>query len=350
MSTTEISRDTIVAVAALSVRPTTQRQHQTSIKLSKCKFCNCLGHTITTCESSLIQLAIVQITNAANYSIAYQPGPMFFSQYLNNLLCKTRIVLTMRMGLGSRGSKKTLFEALYTVPMAGPNAVELAKAAIDESTVEGRRGLRIIDSSLNGSYHAHIHFNDNHRSEFDQIFPNYVAPSCPREEALYLAKKFEIEQHRRQFALDRATRALNAARAETRRLRMELTAADAVWRLARDTYIAADNAIYALNHPVVVRKFDITITMANTIPIADGQAPIAPAVDCPICYEAIENANIIRTNCGHDFCQTCLTKCLSMVQQDQNKQPCCAMCRAQTVALTFKNPAICQVIMEQFCE
>ena len=346
MSNPEISRNTIVA--ALSVRPTTQRQHQTSIKLSKCKFCNCLGHTITTCESSLIQLAIVQITNAANYSIAYQPGPIFFNQYLNNLLYKTRIVLTMRMGLGNRGSKTALFGALYTVPMAGPNAVELAKAAIDESTVEGRRGLRIIDSSLNGSYHAHIHFADNHRSEFDQIFPNYVAPSCPREEALYLAKKNEIERHRQQFALDRATRALDAARAETRRLRMELTAANAVWHSARETYIAAANAVYALDHPVVVRKFNLIITMANTTPIADGQAPI---VDCPICYEAIEDANIIRTNCGHDFCQTCLTKCLSMVQQDQNnKQLCCAMCRAQTVALTFKNQAICQVIMEQFCE
>lgn len=311
---------------------------------SKCKFCKQLGHTISKCTDERMQHLTEYVTHAANYSIGYQPGPVYLTRALKAMQSKDRHAVCVYLRLGSRDNTDAIVNALYTVPMTNPNAVELAKAAVQMSP----RGLHSIDQDLKDSYHFHIHFGDS--PNFAVMYTNhYVPPCCPREEALYLEKKREIERREREFDQHQARRRVIIAHTNMVRLRQELAAAETVWRDTRQAYLVANQALTALD-PVPVRKFEIKTEMAK--PVEDGTAALiaTPAVDCPICYETVEGENVIRTNCGHNFCQPCLTKCLSMAQQAKtNKHPCCAMCRAPTTKLVFNSQEICQAISEQFC-
>jgi len=316
---------------------------------SKCKFCRQLGHSISKCTDVRMQNFTEYVTHAANYSIGYQPGPVYLTRALKAMLSKDRHAVCVYLRLGSRDNTDAIVNALYTGPMTNPNAVELAKAAVDASP----RGLQSIDQDLKESYHFHVHFGDT--PNFAVMYTNnYVPPCCPREEALYLEKKREIERRERQFEYDQTRRRLVTAYENMVRLREEMAAAETVWRDARRAHVAANQALTALD-PVQVRKFEIKTEMAKpvenigTAAVATAAAA-ALAVDCPICYETVEGENVISTNCGHDFCQTCLTKCLSMAQQAKtNKLPCCAMCRAPTTTLVFNSQEICQANTEQFC-
>ena len=326
--------------------PTPTARTNTGPNQSKCKFCRQFGHSISKCTDQRMQHFTEYVTHAANYSIGYQPGPVYLTRALKAMLSKDRHAVCVYLRLGSRDNTDAIVNALYTVPMTNPNAVELAKAAVEASP----RGLHSIDHDLKESYHFHVHFGDS--PNFAVMYTNhYVPPCCPREEALYLEKKREIERREREFEYDQTRRRLITAYANVVRLREEMAAAGTVWRDANQAHLAANQALTALD-PVQVRKFEIKTEMAK--PVEDGTAALVVtatlAVDCPICYETVEGENVIRTNCGHNFCQTCLTKCLSMAQQAKtNKHPCCAMCRAPTTTLVFNSQEICQAITEQFC-
>ena len=311
---------------------------------SKCKFCKQLGHSISKCTDERMQQVTEYVTHAANYSIGYQPGPVYLTRTLKGMLSKERHAVCIRLGLGSRDNTDAIVNALYTVPMTNPNAVELAKASVEASP----RGLHSIDQDLKQSYHFHIHFGDT--PDFAVMYTNhYVPPCCSREEALYLEKKRDIERHERQFEYDQTRRRLVTAYENMVRLRAEITAAETVWRDARRAHVAANQALTSLD-PAPVRKFEIKTEMAKPEEHVEGAATDRQPIDCPICYETVENANVISTNCGHGFCQPCLTKCLSMAQKAKTKKhPCCAMCRAPTTKLVFNSQEICQAITEQFC-
>jgi hypothetical protein len=67
--------------------------------------------------------------------------------------------------------------------------------------------------------------------------------------------------------------------------------------------------------------------------------------DCAICYEDdIKNINFVKLNCNHKFCNTCLKKAIESTQN--NKTPCCALCRSEIKTITFKD----ENIKKEFCK
>jgi hypothetical protein len=58
--------------------------------------------------------------------------------------------------------------------------------------------------------------------------------------------------------------------------------------------------------------------------------------ECAICYDDnIMPTNIVKLNCTHKFCNTCVKK--SFQHTTISSIPCCALCRSETSSITFKN-------------
>lgn len=79
-------------------------------------------------------------------------------------------------------------------------------------------------------------------------------------------------------------------------------------------------------------KRNYGITVALTIPQQQAQQQASEAQQqqpCPICYE--DDQNLIKTNCGHSFCQSCVTQTIAILPN--NKPLCCAMCRSKVTHL-----------------
>ena len=59
--------------------------------------------------------------------------------------------------------------------------------------------------------------------------------------------------------------------------------------------------------------------------------------DCPICLETNENHNIVKTNCGHEFCADCIAKTISSnrgcIQFQFTQTIPCPLCRTNIVCL-----------------
>jgi len=58
--------------------------------------------------------------------------------------------------------------------------------------------------------------------------------------------------------------------------------------------------------------------------------------DCPICYEKLNEKNLIKTNCSHYFCKNCISKLEKLS---------CPMCRQQIIKL-YPNKIECNAINE----
>ena len=65
--------------------------------------------------------------------------------------------------------------------------------------------------------------------------------------------------------------------------------------------------------------------------------------NCPICMCNINIEDVVRTNCGHTFCGTCIEQCARCVG---SRQPIrCAMCRTNTTAFTFHSEDVMIEVM-----
>jgi hypothetical protein len=57
--------------------------------------------------------------------------------------------------------------------------------------------------------------------------------------------------------------------------------------------------------------------------------------ECSICYEEIEDLNMVKFNCNHDFCGLCVKTII-----EKNNNPCCAFCRCKIEKIEVKNKEI----------
>ena len=362
----------------MSILIVEQNEVMTGARVSKCKICNGMGHTASRCDDESIQTLCFEVTDAANYSIAYQPGPVYLNRVLDKMPSKSLHAICVGLRLGSRPDKAAIFNKIYTVSLTKPNALETAKRAIDELNTPGR-GLSPIDADLKRAFYYHIIYGQ--RQSFNDMFTNYyVAPCCPREHALYETKKQEIlaearESRRRLQAANRdvthrqeqvaeANRVLLAAHAALDRQQAELRQAIYTRNTVRAAYERTNDARRIFDGP---RKFAIKTNLIITIDgaaadagadagAADGAGAAAGAAagepvltDCPICYESTNTVNMIRTNCGHEFCKQCMTTYFTGVQTTRKTKPCCAYCRAETTTLAFNDQAVMDAFKGQFC-
>ena len=77
------------------------------------------------------------------------------------------------------------------------------------------------------------------------------------------------------------------------------------------------------------RKFDITI-LNNKTKIKDDDLS-----ECNICYEPIEEKDMIKLNCDHQFCKNCIKQTLKKCSP--NCSPSCAMCRSKIICMTIND-------------
>ena len=80
-----------------------------------------------------------------------------------------------------------------------------------------------------------------------------------------------------------------------------------------------------------------------TIQIQQQDQPQDQIQDCPVCLEALDPINIIRTNCDHEYCGNCIKR-LASSTNDNNKQPTCPLCRSVLTELKIFNQDICDEI------
>lgn len=79
------------------------------------------------------------------------------------------------------------------------------------------------------------------------------------------------------------------------------------------------------------RNYGITVSMTVTQQAQEQASETQqPQISqCPICYE--DTQNLIKTNCGHSFCPSCVTQTITILPN--NKPLCCAMCRSKVTHL-----------------
>lgn len=85
------------------------------------------------------------------------------------------------------------------------------------------------------------------------------------------------------------------------------------------TYKNQKNKVHKVKHNVPI----LTNNNTQCIEIKKNEQ----SLECPICYEKIENKNYIVTKCNHTFCNDCLFKSLT-------DKPCCPICRQEIFNFT----------------
>lgn len=99
---------------------------------------------------------------------------------------------------------------------------------------------------------------------------------------------------------------------------------------------------YTNEDPIESNKNPLQILMNDSINIFPDRTELLPLVgndnSCPICFEKYTNNNIIKTNCDHCFCYTCVTKFTRYKKQ-------CPLCRAYIYNLNVHVENISQSIL-----
>jgi len=67
--------------------------------------------------------------------------------------------------------------------------------------------------------------------------------------------------------------------------------------------------------------------------------------ECAICYESINLMDLVKLNCEHKFCGSCIAGSLN-AHNNMYCGPSCALCRKQMVSFSVKNPEIYNMVSE----
>jgi len=106
------------------------------------------------------------------------------------------------------------------------------------------------------------------------------------------------------------------------------------------------NPIYARNllsefeavaHTPQVKKYNITPLLVPTE--EEG------VQECAICYENITCIDMVKLNCSHIFCGSCIKGSLK-AHNNIYCGPACALCRAPIKSFSVKNPEIYNLVLE----
>jgi hypothetical protein len=75
---------------------------------------------------------------------------------------------------------------------------------------------------------------------------------------------------------------------------------------------------------------------------------ISEKSECSICYDEVENNNIIQTDCNHHYCIPCFKKYLS-IKKENNTNLTCPYCRQHIKSVSLNNQEETQHIIDDFC-
>lgn len=85
----------------------------------------------------------------------------------------------------------------------------------------------------------------------------------------------------------------------------------------------------------------------NEIQVIINRKMVETEFECPVCYETIQNG--LHTNCGHSFCQPCMSELIKRINQNHNSLYC-PMCRSDVENMSSSNEQVCINIITVFEE
>jgi hypothetical protein len=68
-------------------------------------------------------------------------------------------------------------------------------------------------------------------------------------------------------------------------------------------------------------------------------------IECAICYESISSQNLVKLNCNHEFCGTCINSSLT-THNNIYCGPTCALCRTPMESFIIKNQETFDLLKE----
>lgn len=87
-----------------------------------------------------------------------------------------------------------------------------------------------------------------------------------------------------------------------------------------------------------IKKYNIVSNLINE-EIEEGSE------ECAICYESINCVDLVKLNCAHKFCGSCIKQTLC-THNNIYCSPSCALCRKTMTSLSVKNPEIYNLVSE----
>lgn len=100
-------------------------------------------------------------------------------------------------------------------------------------------------------------------------------------------------------------------------------------RIIRNDAIPSGRIIETRMHfNIVPRKYRIDSTLKEEQPTTNTEM-------CSICFEDVCVNDMVKLNCPHEFCGSCMKQCFETHTKTGN--PCCAMCRSPIQSFHFKN-------------
>ncbi len=200
--------------------------------MSQCAFCKEMGHTLSKCDNERIPGLVAQLVNSANYSIVYQPEPLYLTRDLERLVVAERRMVSRKLGLGCGGNKSDIIRVLYDNKKGN---VETARAALNLDTVV---------AGLTEMYTSHTMLFEP-CCQFERDLREKVERDIAREREIDTCK-FKImcslidvnrayrETCRLEGIIFESTGMYNAARDEGVKLRDEYELAHYNWRQAKN--------------------------------------------------------------------------------------------------------------------
>lgn len=94
----------------------------------------------------------------------------------------------------------------------------------------------------------------------------------------------------------------------------------------------------AVAHAPQVKKYNIS-------PLLVQQQEKEGVEECAICYENISSIDLVKLNCSHIFCGSCIKGTLK-AHNNIYCGPACALCRAPMTSFSVKNPEIYNLVSE----
>ena len=93
-----------------------------------------------------------------------------------------------------------------------------------------------------------------------------------------------------------------------------------------------------------VKKYNITPVL-EVEEKSEEEKKVEVEEDCAICYESINYVDLVKLNCDHKFCVSCIN-CSLKAHNNMSCGPSCALCRKQMVTFSVKNPEIYNLVSE----
>jgi len=262
-----------------------------------CSFCNLLGHNITTCNDILIDIHYDRIkriyinvlnqiypNNIENYT---EIGKSILDRIFNVKIL--RAVGIQYCWVNTRNTKDQLISIIwnyfktriyYPPPLEGPLLPEV-----------------IIDRTPSPALTRH---NDTHT--LSSMMPSYV---------------WDIEVMRRELTRNNI-------------IMRNIVLEEPVLEEEEEEPPGLEEEDFMLEP--IVRRYNIMPTFV----IKDENEEENEEKDCPICYESIKCDDLIKLNCSHQFCGSCIATILER-NNNNNIIPTCALCRASMCSFDIQN-------------